>query len=596
MDAGVPIDKSDQDLAEGEATPPLSAAELLKRDSKQLRGTILDELGEPTDHFSGDAVALLKHHGSYQQDDRDLRNRKDADGNRLGKAYSMMIRTAVPGGRMTAAQFLGHLDLADQYANKTLRLTTRQGVQFHGVLKDNLKATIKGINDTLLTTMAACGDVSRNVMCCPAPLNGDPVRERMQEHAEALAVHLRPRTTAYHELWLTDEETGEKTNLAPKFEAVEEPIYGERYLPRKFKIGLCVPEDNCVDVLTYDLGYVAVRGEGDTLEGYDVFVGGGQGVTPAKKNTEPMVAKRMCFVTPDEVLSIATAIVKVQRDYGNREDRKQARMKYLIRDRGLDWFRAEVEKYHLADGGGPLKEARGVEITDALDHIGWFRQSLPEDDATDPDGGKWFLGVDIEGGRIMDSGRARWKSGLRAVVERFGCPVHLTALHAVLLCGIDASDKPEVEKILRDHGVPLADELSLLRKYSMACVGLPTCGLSVTDSERVLPQVLDSLEELQRKHGLEEERITMHMTGCPNGCARPYTPDIGLVGKSKGRYTIFVGGNAIGTRLNRKFDDQVPLEEIADRLDPLFARFASERVNGESFGDFCNREQVAAAA
>ena len=562
MDAGVPVDTDDQDLAPGEMDKPLSAAELLKKDSRQLRGTILEELATDADHFTGDAVNLLKHHGSYQQDDRDLRNRKDDEGNRLGKAYGMMIRTAVPGGRMTAAQFLAHMDLGDQYGNQTLRLTTRQGVQLHGV---------------------ACGDVSRNVMCCPAPVKDDPVRDQMQRHAYELAVHLRPKSTAYHEIWLTDEETGEKANHAvaadEAFEPVDEPIYGERYLPRKFKVGLAVPEDNCVDILTYDMGYLAARGEDGHLEGYDVFVGGGQGVTPAKKNTEPMVARPLCFVTPEEVLSIATAVVKVQRDFGNREDRKQARMKYLIRDRGLDWFRDKVNEYHLADGGAELKSPRGLQITDAQDHIGWH----PQGD------GRWYLGIDIEGGRIMDSGHARWKTALRELLTRFGCPVHLTALHAVILCDIDAADRPEIDRILREHSVPQLEQLSATRRYSMACVGLPTCGLSVTDSERVLPTVLDMIEKAQADAGLTGERITMHMTGCPNGCARPYTPDIGIVGKSKGRYTLFVGGNAQGTRLSFIYDDQVPMDEIPARLGPLFHKFAAERSGGESFGDFCTR-------
>ena len=565
-------------------TPELSPLEALKEGSRQLRGTIAEEFSDKaTNLFNGDNAQLLKHHGTYQQDDRDLRNRKDAEGNKLGKHYIMMVRAAIPGGVLTAKQFLAMLDLGEKFANKTVRLTTRQGIQYHGVLKNDLKPTIKAINDAALTTFAACGDVSRNVMCCPAPIKSDAVRVDMQKHAAAMAVHMRPKTTAYHELWLTDED-GNRENHAPTFEPVEEPIYGKTYLPRKFKIGFALPDDNCVDAIACDLGYIAIRGEDGQLAGYDVYVGGGQGVTPAKKNTEPLVGKLMCFVEPGEVFDIATAIVKVQRDFGNRSDRKQARMKYLIREQGLDWFREKVQEYYRAEGGGDLKEPNGAPITNSEDHIGWHEQG----------DGKWFLGVDVEGGRIFDAhdlgvGHGNWKSGLRAVVEKFQTPVYLTALHAVILGDIEESDKAAVEQILRDNHVPLFDDLSPLRRYSMACVGLPTCGLSVTDSERALPGVLDMIEKCLDANGLAGERITMHMTGCPNGCARPYTPDLGLVGKSKGRYTVYVGGNPQGTRIGFIYDDQVPVDELPSRLNPLFAAFASSRQNGECFGDFCAR-------
>lgn len=562
----------------------LSPLEALKEGSRQLRGTIAEEFADKTTVlFNGDNAQLLKHHGTYQQDDRDLRNRKDEDGNKLPKHYIMMVRAAIPGGVLTADQFLAMVDLGDKFANKTIRLTTRQGIQYHGILKNDLKPTIKAINDIALTTFAACGDVSRNVMCCPAPIKDDPVRVTMQEHAAAMAVHMRPKTTSYHELWLTDED-GNRENHAPSFEPVDEPIYGKTYLPRKFKIGFALPDDNCIDALAYDLGFIAIRGEDNTLAGYDVYVGGGQGVTPAKKNTEPLVGKLMCFITPDEVFDISTAIVKVQRDFGNRADRKQARMKYLIREQGLDWFRDKVQEYYRAEGGGDLKEPNGAPITDSQDHIGWF----PQGD------GKWALGVDVEGGRIFDAydqgvGHGNWKSGLKAVVETFKTPVYLTALHAVILGDIEESQKDEVERILKEHHVPLFDDLSPLRRYSMACVGLPTCGLSVTDSERALPGVLDMVESCLDEAGLTGERLTMHMTGCPNGCARPYTPDLGLVGKSKGRYTIYVGGNPQGTRIGFIYDDQVPVEELPTRLGPLFASFAEGRQNGECFGDFCAR-------
>ena len=542
--------------------PKLSKAEAMKEQSNFLRGTIAEELKNEEPTFSGENAGLLKFHGTYQQDDRDQRG----GGN---KEYMFMVRSRVPGGKVTAQQFLAELDLCEKYGNGTLRITDRQGFQLHGVLKGNLKDAIAGINEAKLSTIAACGDVCRNFMCCPAPFKNSPVRQQMQEMADTLAHHFRPKTNAYYEIWLRNGEESEKVH-----EVTDEPIYGKTYLPRKFKFGIALPDDNCIDVYTQDLGLIAVI-ENDSIIGYNVLVGGGQGMTPAKKDTFPALGYKMTYVPTAEVVAVCEAIVKVQRDFGNREDRKYARMKYLIANWGLPQFKQKVEEYY----GKSLPEPRPDDIVEVDDHIGWHEQG----------DGKLFLGINVENGRIQDTDTVQLKSAFRALLSRFPHELRLTALQGVILCDVDPADKGEVESILRGHSVKLAEELSLARRYAIACPALPTCGLAVTESERVMPAVMDTLEAEFQKFGLGNERITVHMTGCPNGCARPYTPDIGLVGKARGKYTIYLGGNAQGTRLGFLFEDLVPEGEIAQRISPALAQYREQRNEGESFGDFCNR-------
>ena len=554
--------------------PKLSKLESLKEGSHQLRGTIAEELLNESDQFSGDSLQLLKHHGSYQQDDRDRRNDKDAEGNRIGKRYMFMVRTRIPGGRVTADDFLKELDLCEEYGNDTLRVTTRQGFQLHGVLMKDLKETIRGINRTKLSTIAACGDVSRNTMCCPAPIKNNAIHDEMQAMAAAVAEHLKPKTTAYYEIWLKDEETGESEKVE-EFVPVEEPIYGDRYLPRKFKVGFALPEDNCIDVYSQDLGFLAIV-ENEKIIGYNVLVGGSMGMTPAKKETFPAIAKRMTFVTPDRVLDIAEAVVKVQRDFGNRADRKQARMKYLIAKWGLPKFKAKVEEYF----GGDLPEPHPTDVTDVCDHLGWHEQG----------DGKWFLGICVPNGRIQDENGVHMKSAIREILKKYQMETRLTALQDVILCDIDAKDRDDITQILQNNNVPLAENLTLLKRFAMACPALPTCGLAVTESERVAADILADIEKVMDKHDLIGERIAFHMTGCPNGCARPYAPDVGLVGKGKNKYTLYLGGNAECTRLAFVYDDLVPQTEISSRLDPVLKFFKSDRQNGESFGDFCHRQ------
>jgi len=554
--------------------------EALKANSRQLRGSIAQELRDGTDHVGDESEQLLKFHGTYQQENRDLRHKKNADGTPAARAHMFMVRTRVPGGKLTAAQLLAELDLCDRYGNGTLRVTTRQGLQLHGVLKQDLKSTIRAINDIKLTTLAACGDVERNVMCCPAPVKNNRLRDQMQAAADAVAEHLRPRTTAYWEIWLCD-DSGQAQPVA-EFTPAEEPIYGATYLPRKFKTAFALPEDNCVDLLSNDLGFLAVV-ENDQIAGYNVVVGGGMGMTPSAKKTFPALARPMAFVTPRQVVPIAKAVVKVQRDNGNRSDRKLARLKYVIANWGIERFKAEVETYY----GARLPDPRPVEISDAPDHLGWHEQG----------DGKLYLGINIENGRIKDEGTLRLKTGLRALLARFPLPLRLTALQSLIVCDVDPAQQLQIDELLREHGIAAATELTLLRRYAAACPAWPTCGLAVTEAERALPAVLDQLEHELDRLSLSEERISVHMTGCPNGCARPYTPEIGFVGRAAGeRYTIYLGGNTQGTRLGFIYKDMVPKEEIRALLAPVFERFKADRLPGESFGDFCHRNKEALAA
>lgn len=549
-----------------------SKIEIIKEESRQLRGTIAAEIEAGSACFADDTEQLLKMHGIYQQDDRDHRKDKNEDGTAKGKQFICMVRTRIPGGKVTARQFLDHLDLCEQYGNGTLRVTTRQGFQLHSVLKSNIRDAVRGINRTLLTTLAACGDVNRNVMACPAPFKDNLAHTQIQAFADQLAAHFKPKTTAYHEIWLTD-EAGEKVNVA-EFQPVEEPIYGSHYLPRKFKMGVALPEDNCVDLYTQDLGYLAIV-EGGGIVGYNILVGGGMGQTPSAEKTFIALAQRLAYVPADQAMAVGEAIVKVQRDHGNRADRKIARLKYLIHNWGLEQFKAKVEEY----SGLKLAPPRPIDVTNVDDHIGWHEQG----------DGKLFLGINIETGRIKDEGPLRLKTGLRAILSKYGMETRLTALQSVILCDINPADRADINKLLAEHGIKGADELTLLRRYSIACPAFPTCGLAVTESERALPGVIDQLEVEFAKLGLLKERIAIHMTGCPNGCARPYTPDLGFVGKTLGKYTIYVGGNAEGTRLGYIYKDLIPQADLVATVLPLFQRYKTDRTPGESFGDFCTR-------
>ena len=562
----------------------VSAVEGFKASSDYLLGDIGVELEDGQDFFGKGSIQLLKHHGTYQQDDRDYRQAKEAG--KPSKKYSFMVRSKIPAGIVTSHQLLSQLDLCDVVGNTTLRITSRQAFQMHGVVKSNLLDTIARINESQLTTLGACGDVCRNVMCCPAPYQ-TPVRRQMQDLAQELASHFAPRTSVYHDLWLTDIATGEKSRIqGPTGEQGTaelhggsgddtEPIYGSQYLPRKFKIGIALPDDNCIDLFTHDLGFLAIV-EGEAIVGYNVFVGGGQGVTPAAKKTFPALSQPLAFVTADQAVDVATAVVGVQRDHGNRVDRKVARLKYLVHNWGISRFREEVESYY----GQPLADPRDVEVTEHDDHLGWHEQG----------DGKWFYGLNIENGRIRDTGTVKLKTALREICQTYQPGIRLTAHQSLLFADVEPGDRQGLEAILRKHGVILSADISSARRWSMACVAWPSCGLSITESERVLPGMIDQLEQGLETMGLADEQFTFRMTGCPNGCARPYNSDIGLVGKARNKYTLFVGGRRLGNRLSFIHKDLVPAEDVVPSLLRLFEYFKEARDQGESFGDFCQRK------
>jgi sulfite reductase (ferredoxin) len=546
-----------------------SRNEATKLESNLLRGALASVLGDATSHLDDDSVQLLKFHGSYQEDDRDQRRARREAG--LEKAYEFMVRSRIPGGSLTAEQYLAHDQLAHRYGNGSLRLTTRQGIQLHGVLKGNLIATIRAINDALLSTLAACGDVNRNVMACPAPVQSR-VHAQVQEYAYRIAMHLAPRTHAYHELWLGGEQI-----TAPE----EEPIYGKTYLPRKFKIGVAFPGDNCVDVFTQDIGLVADVQDAQLL-GFTITVGGGMGSTHGKAETYPRLGTPLCFVCPENVLAVAESIVETYRDYGDRENRKHARMKYLVEERGIEWFRAELQRRR----GVALSDPHAIRFDGVCDHLGWHRQA---DD-------RWFLGLHVDSGRVVDGPFKLLRSGLRHVVESFSPGLRITGQQNVLLTDIAATQRAEIETLLQSYGIETKPSELGIRRTAMACPALPTCGLAVAEAERALPGILEKVEGELAALGLEHEAVSIRMTGCPNGCARPRMSDIGIVGRSLDLYDIYIGGDAANTRLNELYAQSIRSEALVEALHPALELWRSERSPGESFGDFAHRRGIAKIA
>jgi len=543
---------------------PLSPVEKVKELSRGLRGDLAAELAQRTTHVSDESAQLLKFHGTYQQEDRD--QRRAQRGTDAEPAHQFMVRCKIPGGVLSGPQYLVIDELADRYGNGTLRVTTRQGNQFHGVLKGDLKATIRAVNDALVTTLGACGDVVRNVVSCPAPKSRG-LQEQVFSVARRLSDHLLPRTRAYHEIWLD----GEQVAGGP---LESEPIYGTRYLPRKFKVAFAFPDDNCCDVHSNDLGFLVVQ-EGGQLLGFNVLVGGGMGKTHGKEDTYPRLADVLGFAATEQVVEVAEAVVKVQRDHGNRSDRRHARLKYLLDKEGLDWFRKQVER-QLARRLAPASD---IEVSGIADHLGWHAQER----------GRSFLGLFIENGRIRDAGNSRLRSGIRRVVETLGAGVRLTPQQNLLITDVPDRCRGLVERILADHGVTADAMLSPVRRWSMACPALPTCGLALAEAERALPDVISELERELETLGVADAALTVRMTGCPNGCARPYTADLAFVGRSLNKYAVFVGGSMLGTRLGMQYADLVPRDRLVPTVRPLFERYRDERLEGERFGDFCDR-------
>ena len=548
----------------------LSDVERIKTDSRHLRGTLVESLADPlSGALAEDDTQLSKFHGIYQQDDRDQRSERRRQ--RLEPAYSFMIRARVPGGVCTTEQWLNMDRVANRYANGTVRLTTRQAFQLHGVIKRNLKQTVAGINQAMMDTLAACGDVNRNVMAPTLP-ELSAIHREVQADAERLSAHLTPATRAYHEIWLD----GEK--LAPEEpESTAEPIYGDTYLPRKFKSAFVVPPQNDVDVYSQDLGFVAVVEDGK-LVGYNVTVGGGMGMSHGEHATYPRLADDLGFCSTGQVLEVAEAVVKTQRDFGDRTNRKHARLKYTIDDRGIDWFREQVESRI----GFSLQAPRPYAFASNGDVYGWQRD----------DGGLWHYLLFVENGRVVDSGDRRLMTGLRRIAESHKGEFRLTPNQNLVISCVEDADKPAIDELLRDYGIENNEQATPLRLHSMACVAFPTCGLAMAESERYLPSLVDRLDGAMASAGLSGDAITIRMTGCPNGCARPYIAEIGLVGKGPGRYNLYLGAGFAGDRLGRLYRDNADGGEILEALSPLFSRYAAERNQGERFGDFVIRAGV----
>jgi sulfite reductase (NADPH) hemoprotein beta-component len=544
--------------------PTVTPVERIKAASRHLRGSIVESLADPvTGGLREDDQHLLKFHGSYQQDDRDVREERRLA--KLEPAYSFMIRTRLPGGVCTPAQWLALDGLAGRFGNGTLRLTTRQAFQLHGVIKTDLKRTIAAMNAALVDSIAACGDVNRNVLASPNPF-ASAVHEEVYSWAVKLSELLLPRTRAYHEIWLDGEKVagGEES----------EPIYGPTYLPRKFKAAIVVPPQNDVDVFAQDLGFIAIVEDG-RLVGFNLTVGGGFGATHGDSATYPRLADLLGFLTPDSLLAVAEAVVTIQRDHGDRTERKHARLKYTIADRGVEWFKAELERRI----GFALEPARPFEFSGSGDRFGW----------TEGVDGRWHLTLRVEAGRVADRGDRRLKSGLARIATIHRGEFRLTPNQNLMVAGVAADQRWRIDALVAGYGLDQYRTASPLERDALACVALPTCPLAMAEAERYLPAASAAILSLMQKHGVGDEPMLFRISGCPNGCSRPYLAEIALVGKAPGRYNLHLGGGRDGTRLNRLYRENADEQGILAALDPLIAAWARERQAGEAFGDFLHR-------
>ena len=548
----------------GPLSTEVNPVELIKAKSNYLRGTLQESLQDSaTGSIAEDDTQLSKFHGVYQQDDRDVREERRRQ--LLEPDHIFMIRVRAPGGICSQAQWLALDAIATRWANHSLRLTTRQAFQFHGVLKRDLKTSIQAINQSLLDTLAACGDVNRNVMCTPLPEYSALYRQ-VYKAAARVSAHLTPNTSAYHEIWLDRQKVAGTPD--------SEPIYGATYLPRKFKIAFVIPPRNDVDVLAHDLGFIATEEDGE-LAGFNVTVAGGMGATHGDPATFPRLADVLGFCRPEQVISLSEAIVTIQRDYGDRSNRKHARFKYTVEDRGLEWLREELEQRL----GYALEPARPFVFTSNGDRYGWQRS----------DDGQWHLLLFIQNGRIADTAAATHLTGLREIARIHSGEFRLTPNQNIVIANVEESQKAIIDELVARHGLDAHKKLSLLRLHSMACVAFPTCSLAMAEAERYLPDLLGRIEALLEQHELQDQPITIRMTGCPNGCARPYLAEIGLVGKAPGRYNLHLGAAFNGTRLNHLVRENVDEADILSTLDQLFGDYKVRRRSGEYFGDFLIR-------
>ncbi|MEQ9823128.1 MAG: assimilatory sulfite reductase (NADPH) hemoprotein subunit [Puniceicoccaceae bacterium] len=544
----------------------LHANEGIKTRSNYLRGTLAESIQNPlTGGIPEEDAQLTKFHGFYIQDDRDVRAERRKK--KLEKAHSFMIRLRIPGGVITPEQWIAIDRIADTWANGQLRLTTRQTFQYHGVIKGNLKRTIQDINKACIDTIAACGDVNRNVMCNPNPYQSH-LHAEVHKLAEAISSHLLPRTRAYHELWLDEEKVS--GGAEP-----EEPLYGATYLPRKFKVVIAVPPSNDVDIYAHDLGFIAIADDQGQLVGYNVTVGGGMGMTHGREDTFPRLADLLGFCTPEQAVDVAEKVMTTQRDFGNRSDRAQARLKYTIERMGLEAFRAEVEQRL----GYPLQTAREFSFESNGDRYGWTQGA----------DGKQHLTLFIQNGRIKDSADYPLKTGLLEIAKIHKGDFRMTANQNVIIGCVAPEDKPAIEQLINQYKLYKGLHQTGMRLSSMACVALPTCGLALAESERYLPDVVTQLEEIMKEHGLRDDSIVIRMTGCPNGCARPYLGEIAFVGKAPGVYNVYLGAAFNGNRLNKLYRDAVPQDNLVPLLRPILIDYATHRKKGEHFGDFVIR-------
>ncbi len=550
---------------------PLSSAEATKANSHFLRGPLPEELANDSDVFSKPAQAVLKFHGIYQQDDRDLRKSG-------AKQFSAMIRVGIPGGLLTPEQYLGLNKLADE-GDQSLRITTRQDIQFHYIPKKDLREVIRGINRNLLSTLAACGDVARNTVCSAAPFNR-PEAEQLEPYVFYVGRGLKPKTSAYYEVWIDGEKAASVEEPEDPWQV--EPLYGATYLPRKFKIGFTYSGDNATDIYSNDIGFVPAVEDGKIV-GFTVLAGGGMGQSAGVKQSHPRLADPVCFIGPsqEEVLEIAAAILTIHRDFGDRTNRKLARLKYVMDAWGVPKFKEELEMRV----GRKLSPPRELVWTRGTDYLGWHQQGAAADGSP-----LWFVGVQVLAGRIRDFAQGpKIRTGLRKIVAEFKPQVRLTSLQNLYLSGISEADKPRIAEILREHGIAEPQELPSVLRHAMACPALPTCGQAITESERIMPEVVADVQRELNAVGLSDEVVHLRTTGCPNGCARPYTAEIGIVGASVNMYSIYLGGTPLGTRLAGLFAQNIKREQLAAKLRPVIQHFREQRNENEAFGDFCYR-------
>jgi len=555
----------------------LSAVEGYKAASEHLKGNIAAELADnSSEQVSDGTYELLKFHGSYFGYDRDSATTRKKAG--LDKEYEFMVRMKCPGGRLTAAQYLALDVLAEKYANGTMRITTRETFQFHCIKKVGMKPLIADINHLLLSTLGGCGDVVRNITMCPAPIK-DKIHAKLEADGYALASQLAPKTNSYYEIWLDGEKVHDyKFNPTPNDSAEKEPLYGDTYMPRKFKIGIATPEDNCVDVLTNDLAILSLF-DGDEFVGYNFALGGGLGMKHNTPKTFARLASPVMFVPPELFIPATEAVIKLQRDHGDRTDRQHARLKYVMAENGDAWAKAELEKYL----GREMDAPKLIKKFAVDDHIGWNEQG----------DGKWFFGVPVSSGRIVDREAEAVRTGLRAVILEYGMDLVLTADQNIILSDIEEGEKPRIEQILREHGVKLAGDITPVYRNMLACVSYPTCGKALAEAERVKLPLVAAIEKTMAKYNLEDEKISIRIAGCPNGCSRPTVGDIGIIGRMPDHYALHIGGDFEGTRLNEKIFDKVHYDNLPQALSPMFALWNEKKQDGEGFGDFCTRYGIA---